>query len=345
MPPMDQAGQVRGDDRTMRRHPQGTLMEKLHFSSDDFAMERDDRSRFSLWCDRFIAHYGTMEITRADELPFDARFDFLSLRTVGAGLMSGPFEKIMNAGNRTDAFALAINSRSLPITYSCRGREVVIEPQMATLIALDQPGGGCRRADAGNEWFVLRIARKRLLDAVANVEDLLALPISRGNEALGYLSHYLSLLFNPNVALLDQQLIAHVDNTIFDLVVLLLGANRDAEAIARRRGLRAVRLREILSDIDRGYSNPAFSARAVAERLGLSVRYVYELAHETGIGFSDRVLELRLQRARALLEDPRHDGLKVSDIALMVGFNEVSHFNRCFRRRFGITPTGARGRS
>jgi len=192
---------------------------------------------------------------------------------------------------------------------------------------------------------VLRIARKRLADAVANVEDLLALPVAGDNEALCYLRHYLSLLFDPNVAMLDERLIAHVDDTIFDLVVLLLGARRDAEAIAQRRGLRAVRLREILADIDRGYANPAFSARDVAERLGLSVRYVYELAYETGIGFSDRVQELRLQKARALLEDPRQDLLKVSDIALMVGFNEVSHFNRCFRRRFGTTPTGARGRS
>ena len=44
-----------------------------------------------------------------------------------------------------------------------------------------------------------------------------------------------------------------------------------------------------------------------------------------------------------MLADPRHDRVKVSDIALACGFNAVSHFNRCFRRRFGAPPTQFRG--
>jgi AraC-like DNA-binding protein len=34
----------------------------------------------------------------------------------------------------------------------------------------------------------------------------------------------------------------------------------------------------------------------------------------------------------------------VSDVAFACGFNDLSYFNRCFRRRFGLTPTAARGR-
>jgi AraC-like DNA-binding protein len=33
----------------------------------------------------------------------------------------------------------------------------------------------------------------------------------------------------------------------------------------------------------------------------------------------------------------------VSDIAYACGFSEVSYFNRCFRRRFGASPTQMRG--
>ena len=51
------------------------------------------------------------------------------------------------------------------------------------------------------------------------------------------------------------------------------------------------------------------------------------------------VLELRLQKSRAMLADARNNRRKVSDIALACGFNEVSYFNRCFRRRFGASPT------
>ena len=33
----------------------------------------------------------------------------------------------------------------------------------------------------------------------------------------------------------------------------------------------------------------------------------------------------------------------MSDIALACGFDELSYFNRCFRRRFGASPTQYRG--
>ena len=39
----------------------------------------------------------------------------------------------------------------------------------------------------------------------------------------------------------------------------------------------------------------------------------------------------------------RTDG-RIGDIAFACGFNDLSYFNRCFRRRFGLTPTAARGK-
>jgi AraC-like DNA-binding protein len=76
--------------------------------------------------------------------------------------------------------------------------------------------------------------------------------------------------------------------------------------------------------------------------MGLSSRYVNELLQETGVSFAERVMELRLQKARALLAAPPHAAMRVSDIAYACGFNEVSYFNRCFRRRFGASPTQKR---
>jgi len=46
--------------------------------------------------------------------------------------------------------------------------------------------------------------------------------------------------------------------------------------------------------------------------------------------------------ATLALADARYDRLKVIDIAHDCGFNDVSHFNRCFRRRFGVTPSDIR---
>jgi AraC-like DNA-binding protein len=110
------------------------------------------------------------------------------------------------------------------------------------------------------------------------------------------------------------------------------------------RGLRAARRHEIVREIRACFADPEFSAQKLALRMGVTDRYVQDLLHECGPTFSQRLLELRLQRARTMLEDRRYDRLKVSEIANASGFNAIPYFNRCFRQRFGTTPTQFRGR-
>ena len=158
-----------------------------------------------------------------------------------------------------------------------------------------------------------------------------------------YLRRYVTLLNEQGGPAEDPDLTAHIETTLVDLMALALGAGRDAAEIARMRGQRAARLQDILSDIRAGFTNPAFSPNDIARRLGVTPRYVQTLLQESGSSFTERVLELRLQRARAMLSDPRSDRMKVGEICEACGFSEISYFNRCFRRRFGLTPTAARG--
>ncbi len=57
---------------------------------------------------------------------------------------------------------------------------------------------------------------------------------------------------------------------------------------------------------------------------------------ETGIAFHDYVHELRVRYAKALLADRQ---LTVTEVAYRVGFNDLSHFDRTFRRLVGASPT------
>jgi AraC-like DNA-binding protein len=134
-------------------------------------------------------------------------------------------------------------------------------------------------------------------------------------------------------------LIDHIDTTLVDLMALALGAGRDAAEVARLRGLRAARLQAIVTEIKASFTDPALSPARIGLKLGLSARYIQALLHESGASFTERVMELRLQKAMAILTRPHDRRLKVSEIAYACGFNEVSYFNQCFRRRFGDTPT------
>jgi len=126
-----------------------------------------------------------------------------------------------------------------------------------------------------------------------------------------------------------------------DLAALGLGARGDLAIAAQRGGLRAVRLKAVLMILEQRFAEPDFSAQKLALAAKLSERYVNELLYEAGASFTVRLTELRLRKAADLLAGPEG---RISDIAFDCGFNDLSYFNRCFRRRFGLTPSAARGR-
>ena len=109
--------------------------------------------------------------------------------------------------------------------------------------------------------------------------------------------------------------------------------------------MRAARLAALKADIARHFGDPALSVGAVAARHGISPRYVHKLFEDDGRTYSQFVLDVRLERAREELRDPRVATRTVSAIAGYVGFGDLSYFNRTFRRRYGMTPTEARRRT
>src|SRR4029077_7849493 len=128
---------------------------------------------------------------------------------------------------------------------------------------------------------------------------------------------------------------------LLDLTSIGLGARGDLALKARRGGLRAVSLRPARMILQKRCAEPYFSAQKLAAAAGLSERYVNELLYEAGASFAVRLNELRLRKGGELLASGEG---RISDIAFDCGFNDLSYFNRCFRRRFGLTPTAARGR-
>ena len=144
-------------------------------------------------------------------------------------------------------------------------------------------------------------------------------------------------MYFPTPPLLDR-VVAH----IHDLVSLTLGATRDAGEMARGRGVRAARRQIIEDEIIKNIGSGDLSVGFVAAKLGVTSRYVHLLLEETGKSFSHHVLERRLEKAAALLRDPRWRHRKIADIAAEAGFTDLSYFNRSFRRHFAATPSDIR---
>jgi AraC-like DNA-binding protein len=144
-----------------------------------------------------------------------------------------------------------------------------------------------------------------------------------------------AMLANPD---LQRIIVTHAH----DLVAAVVGATRDAAAMAEERGVRVARLRAIRSDVAANLCDSTLTVAAVASRHRVTPRYVHKLFEAEGITFSEFVLGLRLARAQRMLTDPRLAGLAISAVAYEVGFGDLSHFNRAFRRVYGATPSEVR---
>jgi AraC-like DNA-binding protein len=106
--------------------------------------------------------------------------------------------------------------------------------------------------------------------------------------------------------------------------------------------LAARRATDVLSYLKRNFSNPALTPSIMAEDLGISVRYAHKLMGMTGRSFRQELIAQRLSAARAAFAGNRKPRQTIADIAISVGFNDLSQFNRHFRTAFGITPRAAR---
>ena len=74
----------------------------------------------------------------------------------------------------------------------------------------------------------------------------------------------------------------------------------------------------------------------LAEKFYLSKPYLSKyIKDKAGMTFGDIVRNVRMKKARSLL---KHGNMKVENIAEAVGYPNVEHFNRTFKKMYGMTP-------
>jgi len=77
------------------------------------------------------------------------------------------------------------------------------------------------------------------------------------------------------------------------------------------------------------------TVKSVAEELSISPNYLSAIFKaSSGVGFTDRLLEIRMKKAATLLHD---EGLHESKVAPLVGYDELGHFRRRFKQYYGVS--------
>ena len=94
------------------------------------------------------------------------------------------------------------------------------------------------------------------------------------------------------------------------------------------------RLINILNYIQTNYQN--VTLEELAEKFHLSEPYISKyIKDKSGKTFGEHVANVRMKKAKVLL---KNGNMTVENIALSVGYQNVEHFNRTFKKMFEMTP-------
>ena len=262
--------------------------------------------------------------------------EFIPLGGVAAGIVRGtPSTFIRKPIDGNDGLYMVINRQG---RFAVVQQGVRHELAIGAAAVFDNRCAGELHCDEEGETWSVSLPREALRHLVSEIESTIERVIPASNATLRLLAGYLDTLFALED--IDEPELAGVH--IADLVASALGPRKEAETLIEDRGVRAARLRAVLDTIAKDAGDPGLDPSRVADKVGLSLRYLHRLLEDSGKTFSEHLLDRRLDRAHRLLRDPRLAHSKISEIAMEAGFPDLSHFNRSFRRRFGETPSKAR---
>jgi AraC-like DNA-binding protein len=117
----------------------------------------------------------------------------------------------------------------------------------------------------------------------------------------------------------------------------VIGRPRSQGALAESSRPAAL-LRDIHAFIDQNLANPDLCPAAIASAHHISERYLYLVFAGQGTSVAAWIRDRRLQHCRQDLADPGMHGRSVAAIATRWGFTSPAHFNRVFRKTFGMAP-------
>lgn len=229
---------------------------------------------------------------------------------------------------------LLVTAKSGEISYSQYGCTAVVGSGAMVLLDAGAPYEFERRA--GGELTCHQLSGVALREAMRDPRTVCAMPL-RADGGLGF-----SLR-----ALLDSawdeapKLSGHERRALVQAVGGLLDAIGGNDVLSADTAVRGA-----LSPYDRArdhivrhIADPTLDARSVAAAIGVSISHLHASMQRRGTSVGRTIRAIRLDRCAALLRAPEAAEMRISDLAYCWGFADAAHFSRCFRGRFGCSPS------
>jgi AraC-like DNA-binding protein len=128
-----------------------------------------------------------------------------------------------------------------------------------------------------------------------------------------------------------------VGNHVLDLIGLSIGRTIGS-ATGRVSNPKALLLGQMRSVVETRLTDRDLDGQKVADIVGITVRYANALLAEQDSSLHRLILSRRLSRCRFALEDPDQANRTIAEIAQGWGFSDMTHFGRCFKAAYGVSP-------
>ncbi len=304
----------------------GALRESLRFAEQNVHNLRADESLGTRWWRRgVIRAYTVEEFTLVHgEATDPASRDWCGREIRDLELI---------ASDKRDRFALMVQT-SGDRRVTQLGRSQLVEAGSAAFFCTSEPYEMESRTLAErSEMIAIYMPGAYVRQRVVNPERLCVRPRA---SALDALTLEMIRMFAAEAWKFNKPDFHRTARIVSDLV--LAAQDGSVDAISASPTGHAVMIARVKAIVRRRMADIELNLSDIAEEAGVSLNYLHKLFRGEGTTLSQFIRSERLRAARKMLELARSRGMTITDVSLSCGFADSSHFSRCFKEAFSLTP-------
>jgi AraC family transcriptional activator of tynA and feaB len=230
-----------------------------------------------------------------------------------------------------DAFILAILERGTCVGHYL-GREII--SKAGDMVLLDAGRDFSVHTPTGMAIVCIKIPGTLLLKIVPDPEEACGVLLPASNVEVALASALVISIKNAIEAAPTADWEANEDV----LISVISSAMHHLPETNSHLPKSGSQKREACAFIEKHLGDPDLNIRRIAAELDVSTRSIQRIFEDMGFTPRGYILERRLDMASERLRRPDCQQMSVTDIAYGAGFSDLSHFVRCFRRKFGVSP-------
>ncbi len=212
-----------------------------------------------------------------------------------------------------------------------RGREVNLSP--GDMVIYDATQHHQITCPDDFSKLIFAIPRQCLKKRLAKVETCTAIRIP-SESGIGAVTSKFLRAWVPEINQLAAHELSNLCVTSLDMLVMTL----DSIKSGNHPQSTSFGLIQIKAFVEQNLSNSDLNTDMIAKAVGLSPRYINRLFSKEDTSLMRYVLHRRLERCHHDIQSQQLSPTRISDIAFNWGFNDLSHFSRVFKLRYGMSP-------